>query len=42
MREGKSGLYRWLETAGVENVQALNKLLERAVSWKEFKPGAVA
>ena len=38
MREGKAALYKWLETSGLENLNALNRLLERAVPWAEFVP----
>jgi tagatose 1,6-diphosphate aldolase len=39
MREGEQPLRRWLETTGVENLRALNLLLERAVPWSSFVPG---
>jgi tagatose 1,6-diphosphate aldolase len=40
MREGRSGLDQWLQTTGAENLHALNRLLERAIPWTEFVPGA--
>ncbi|MBS1815243.1 MAG: tagatose 1,6-diphosphate aldolase [Acidobacteria bacterium] len=36
MREGREGLYRWLETQGATNIQELNKLLESATPIQEF------
>jgi tagatose 1,6-diphosphate aldolase len=37
MRDGRLGFRRWLQTIGGENLLALNRLLERAVPWTEFK-----
>ena len=39
MQAGKAGLYRWLESTGAENLNALNWLLECAVPWTTFSPG---
>ena len=42
MQAGKTGLYRWLESTGVENLNELNRLLECAVPWAKFSPGVGA
>jgi len=39
MREGRTGLDRWLQTTGAQNLETLNRLLERAIPWTEFVPG---
>lgn len=39
MREGEEALRHWLGTFGAENLEALNRLLERAVPWSSFVPG---
>ena len=38
-QSGRQALYKWLETSGIENIQALNGLLERATPWQEFYSG---
>ena len=39
MREGEPALRRWLERTGADNLEALNRLLKRAVPWSSFVPG---
>ena len=36
MRDGTAALYRWLESVGVGNLNALNRLLDHAVPWTQF------
>jgi tagatose 1,6-diphosphate aldolase len=35
-REGREAFRRWLETQGVENIEAVNNTLQAAVSWYSF------